>query len=278
MNFICELRSRSARRHKGGRRARSRNNSARRVCECARSAFLTDDGVEATPVRVRDLSFIRSCASGERGLAFFECTSRRPVKLTTWTIGTRNKKTVTLSLQQQNITGVPPMQEHKTDYHQVSGRVFARVDETPRVFGADGNSSRDELCRDAKSDKGMASFNNLINCFGHTSLIGMYATFLCIDHDRCGESLSTCPYKSRPARRRRRGRRNVFVCPWVSTSHSASACRALNAGERLRLGVTYEKGVTLGNVTMSHRTRERPAECLASLSHSTMIGLPRAQH
>ncbi|GBP77517.1 hypothetical protein EVAR_98970_1 [Eumeta japonica] len=40
---------------------------------------------------------------------------------------------------------------------------------------------------------------------------------------------------------------------------------------RLRLGVTYEKGVTLGNVTMSHRTRERPAECLASLSHSTMI-------
>ncbi|GBP85272.1 hypothetical protein EVAR_64940_1 [Eumeta japonica] len=41
---------------------------------------------------------------------------------------------------------------------------------------------------------------------------------------------------------------------------------------QLRLGVTYEKGVTLGNVTMSHRTRERPAECLASLSHSTMIG------
>ncbi|GBP56343.1 hypothetical protein EVAR_43282_1 [Eumeta japonica] len=28
---------------------------------------------------------------------------------------------------------------------------------------------------------------------------------------------------------------------------------------------------------MSHRTRERPAECLASLSHSTMIGLLRAQ-
>ncbi|GBP15575.1 hypothetical protein EVAR_5278_1 [Eumeta japonica] len=46
--------------------------------------------------------------------------------------------------------------------------------------------------------------------------------------------------------------------------------------QRLRLGVTYEKGVTLGNVTMSHRTRERPAECLASLSHSTMIGLARA--
>ncbi|GBP70827.1 hypothetical protein EVAR_54341_1 [Eumeta japonica] len=50
------------------------------------------------------------------------------------------------------------------------------------------------------------------------------------------------------------------------------------AVEGLRLGVTYEKSVTLGNVTMSHRTRERPAECLASLSHSTMIGLPRAQH
>ncbi|GBP44187.1 hypothetical protein EVAR_31631_1 [Eumeta japonica] len=44
--------------------------------------------------------------------------------------------------------------------------------------------------------------------------------------------------------------------------------------ELLRLGVTYEKSVTLGNVTMSHRT-ERPAEC-PCLSHSTMIGLPRA--
>ncbi|GBP46147.1 hypothetical protein EVAR_26592_1 [Eumeta japonica] len=42
--------------------------------------------------------------------------------------------------------------------------------------------------------------------------------------------------------------------------------------ERLRLGVTL-KSVTLGNVTMSHR-RERPAEW--SLSHSTMIGLPRS--
>ncbi|GBP44834.1 Protein tipE [Eumeta japonica] len=57
--------------------------------------------------------------------------------------------------------------------------------------------------------------------------------------------------------------------PAISNSASLSG---------LRLGVTYEKGVTLGNVTMSHRTRERPAECLASLSHSTMIGLPRAQH
>ncbi|GBP51205.1 hypothetical protein EVAR_85416_1 [Eumeta japonica] len=46
------------------------------------------------------------------------------------------------------------------------------------------------------------------------------------------------------------------------------------------LGCGWEslmKNVTLGNVTMSHRTRERPAECLASLSHSTMIGLPRAR-
>ncbi|GBP95688.1 hypothetical protein EVAR_96926_1 [Eumeta japonica] len=34
------------------------------------------------------------------------------------------------------------------------------------------------------------------------------------------------------------------------------------------------KSVTLGNVTMSHRTREA-RQCLASL-HSTMIGLPRA--
>ncbi|GBP74775.1 hypothetical protein EVAR_98160_1 [Eumeta japonica] len=34
------------------------------------------------------------------------------------------------------------------------------------------------------------------------------------------------------------------------------------------------KSVTLGNVTMSHRTRE--ARRMPSLSHSTMIGLPRA--
>ncbi|GBP59706.1 hypothetical protein EVAR_48675_1 [Eumeta japonica] len=58
----------------------------------------------------------------------------------------------------------------------------------------------------------------------------------------------------------------------------AGGGRRARPGEPLRLGVTYEKSVTLGNVTMSHRTRERPAECLASLSHSTMIGLPRAQH
>ncbi|GBP79523.1 hypothetical protein EVAR_89889_1 [Eumeta japonica] len=37
------------------------------------------------------------------------------------------------------------------------------------------------------------------------------------------------------------------------------------------------KNVTLGNVTMSHRTREAPPNALR-LSHSTMIGLPRAQH
>ncbi|GBP81717.1 hypothetical protein EVAR_59656_1 [Eumeta japonica] len=42
---------------------------------------------------------------------------------------------------------------------------------------------------------------------------------------------------------------------------------------RLRLGVTL-KSVTLGNVTMSTETRE-PADALR-LSHSTMIGLPRA--
>ncbi|GBP95696.1 Heparan-alpha-glucosaminide N-acetyltransferase [Eumeta japonica] len=36
------------------------------------------------------------------------------------------------------------------------------------------------------------------------------------------------------------------------------------------------KNVTLGNVTMSHQTGEEPAECLASLSHSTMIGLRAA--
>ncbi|GBP59268.1 hypothetical protein EVAR_103224_1 [Eumeta japonica] len=45
---------------------------------------------------------------------------------------------------------------------------------------------------------------------------------------------------------------------------------------RLRLGVTM-KSVTLGNVTMSHRTRERPAECLASLPLN-YDRLPRAQH
>ncbi|GBP28088.1 hypothetical protein EVAR_21209_1 [Eumeta japonica] len=72
------------------------------------------------------------------------------------------------------------------------------------------------------------------------------------------------------------GRQITQMLPKVgtSTTHETAAvklvtkhCNGLNyeAGEkRLRLGVTYEN-VTLGNVTMSHRTRERPAECLASL-------------
>ncbi|GBP19125.1 hypothetical protein EVAR_83438_1 [Eumeta japonica] len=39
-----------------------------------------------------------------------------------------------------------------------------------------------------------------------------------------------------------------------------------NAEDRLRCGwESLYENVTLGNVTMSHRTRERPAECLASL-------------
>ncbi|GBP94731.1 hypothetical protein EVAR_88113_1 [Eumeta japonica] len=61
----------------------------------------------------------------------------------------------------------------------------------------------------------------------------------------------------------------------------SNPCPALDADLGSFLGCGWEslmKNVTLGNVTMSHRTRERPAECLASLSHSTMIGLPRAQH
>ncbi|GBP04264.1 hypothetical protein EVAR_73414_1 [Eumeta japonica] len=47
---------------------------------------------------------------------------------------------------------------------------------------------------------------------------------------------------------------------------------AENLRTGLRLGVTL-KSVTLGNVTMSHRTREARR---MRLSHSTMIGLPRA--
>ncbi|GBP41570.1 hypothetical protein EVAR_34002_1 [Eumeta japonica] len=53
-----------------------------------------------------------------------------------------------------------------------------------------------------------------------------------------------------------------------------------NFVEAIPVGCGWEslmKSVTLGNVTMSHRTRER-LQCLASLSHSTMIGLLRAQH
>ncbi|GBP73830.1 hypothetical protein EVAR_86350_1 [Eumeta japonica] len=73
---------------------------------------------------------------------------------------------------------------------------------------------------------------------------------------------------------------------WNSVAHNAVTYAAayvviLLYFARYGSGCGWEslmKSVTLGNVTMSHRTRERPAECLASLSHSTMIGLPRAQH
>ncbi|GBP50178.1 hypothetical protein EVAR_42859_1 [Eumeta japonica] len=60
-------------------------------------------------------------------------------------------------------------------------------------------------------------------------------------------------------------------------AHSPSPCKeasfqnlitrqveSQNDHANVGLGVTL-KSVTLGNVTMSHRTRERPAECLASL-------------
>ncbi|GBP05521.1 hypothetical protein EVAR_3024_1 [Eumeta japonica] len=70
------------------------------------------------------------------------------------------------------------------------------------------------------------------------------------------------------------------VAPAPSSFLSPSVKEYLELGMAIP-GCGWEslmKNVTLGNVTMSHRTRERPAECLASLSHSTMIGLPRAQH
>ncbi|GBP39280.1 hypothetical protein EVAR_20507_1 [Eumeta japonica] len=86
--------------------------------------------------------------------------------------------------------------------------------------------------------------------------------------------------RARALRRRRPG-----VARPSSPNYVECCIKGLTAGKlgldrpalplMLRLGVTL-KSVTLGNVTMSHRTRERPAECLASLSHSTMIGLPRA--
>ncbi|GBP39409.1 hypothetical protein EVAR_95861_1 [Eumeta japonica] len=78
------------------------------------------------------------------------------------------------------------------------------------------------------------------------------------------------------------------IFPWTAAiflkapdqSDFSYACDGVVLSERHVLaGCGWEslmKSVTLGNVTMSHRTRERPAECLASLSHSTMIGLPRA--
>ncbi|GBP39947.1 hypothetical protein EVAR_39175_1 [Eumeta japonica] len=71
------------------------------------------------------------------------------------------------------------------------------------------------------------------------------------------------------------------VCAGWRAAIGARACDAradFVAVWRRWLGCGWEslmKSVTLGNVTMSHRTRERPAEC-PSLSHSTMIGLPRA--
>ncbi|GBP19638.1 hypothetical protein EVAR_75610_1 [Eumeta japonica] len=62
-------------------------------------------------------------------------------------------------------------------------------------------------------------------------------------------------------------------------SRSASTCRVNSGGvvgiPSLRCGwESLMKSVTLGNVTMSHRTRGPPNAL--RLSHSTMIGLPRA--
>ncbi|GBP03375.1 hypothetical protein EVAR_101763_1 [Eumeta japonica] len=86
------------------------------------------------------------------------------------------------------------------------------------------------------------------------------------------EYASTCeiPYQ--------KGDRALFCEEVVVLPDSIFERQIVRAG---LLGCGWEslmKNVTLGNVTMSHRTRERPAECLASLSHSTMIGLLRAQH
>ncbi|GBP19045.1 hypothetical protein EVAR_78515_1 [Eumeta japonica] len=62
--------------------------------------------------------------------------------------------------------------------------------------------------------------------------------------------------------------------PAFKTDSTASLSSDLNEEEGKCCGwESLMKNVTLGNVTMSHRTRERFAECLASLSHSTMIGL-----
>ncbi|GBP65753.1 hypothetical protein EVAR_44398_1 [Eumeta japonica] len=58
----------------------------------------------------------------------------------------------------------------------------------------------------------------------------------------------------------------------VTRATSGSAPRNRS---RVTLRLSHLKGVTLGNVTMSHRTR-RGRRMPASLSHSTMIGLPRA--
>ncbi|GBP29830.1 hypothetical protein EVAR_94670_1 [Eumeta japonica] len=64
---------------------------------------------------------------------------------------------------------------------------------------------------------------------------------------------------------------------YESVSEEGLFFDTISTSRSRRSGCGWEslmKSVTLGNVTMSHR--ERPAECLASLSHSTMIGLPRA--
>ncbi|GBP59950.1 hypothetical protein EVAR_89021_1 [Eumeta japonica] len=82
----------------------------------------------------------------------------------------------------------------------------------------------------------------------------------------------------------RRDRRDVVssserVRSMYGTAQRTKLCRCEVVHGSVGCGwESLMKNVTLGNVTMSHRTRERPAECLASLSHSTMIGLPRAQH
>ncbi|GBP84443.1 hypothetical protein EVAR_62740_1 [Eumeta japonica] len=87
-----------------------------------------------------------------------------------------------------------------------------------------------------------------------------------LDHEL--STLTQCGLEAAEDRRRRHNNTSGVDGLMCSPRHGASGC----AWESLM------KNVTLGNVTMSHRTRERPAECLASLSHSTMIGLPRAQH
>ncbi|GBP04271.1 hypothetical protein EVAR_6497_1 [Eumeta japonica] len=69
---------------------------------------------------------------------------------------------------------------------------------------------------------------------------------------------------------------SVFQGPHATGAHSRTVNDQICDFRDLGCGwESLMKSVTLGNVTMS-RTRERPAEC-ASL-HSTMIGLPRAQH
>ncbi|GBP64925.1 hypothetical protein EVAR_49219_1 [Eumeta japonica] len=71
-------------------------------------------------------------------------------------------------------------------------------------------------------------------------------------------------------------RRGYVVSRRAAPAVARSALSKSNFDECQSCGwESLMKSVTLGNVTMSHRT-ERPAECFASLSHSTMIGLPRA--